>query len=356
MNIVHVLDDNQLGGVTRLLSSLIGSLSDLGKHHQLLVKTQMRLAPDLARITKGGVLPDVIVVHFTMAWSKLAFLASLRRRAPEARIILVEHSYTEAFEHLFVAHRARFRHMLKLAYSMVDQVVSVSNGQARWLRDHHLVGSERLVVLPCVLDLSAFFAIPAVAANTTPMRLGAFGRFAPQKGFDTLISAMRDVPPALASLDIAGYGPDEASLRQAAKGMAHVRIHDRINPAAFLAAIDAVAMPSRFEAGAVSCWEVRAAGRPMIVSNVDGLPEQVPPALGLIVPPEDPAALAAAIRSLAQADRVTMGAMARRSTEGAYARVIAGWRDVLTSHTRGAAAANPIPALFGKSASCASAS
>ena len=258
--IVHLLDDDQLGGVTRLLTSLVGTLSDIGAHHRLVGKTRLRLAPNLA--TADGVLPDVIVVHFTLAWSKLGFLASLRRRAPDALIILVEHSYTAAFERLFVPHRARFRLMLKRAYAMVDQVVSVSQGQAGWLRDNGLVAPERLLVLPCVPDLTPFAAISALTDNSRPMRLGAFGRFAPQKGFDTLIAAMRDVPASFATLDLAGYGPDEASLRQAADGMAHVRIHGRVDPVAFLGGIDAVAMPSRFEAGAVSCWEVRAAGRP----------------------------------------------------------------------------------------------
>ena len=96
--ILHILDDVALGGVTRLLASLVESLSDVGEHHQVNVTTKMRLAPSLASLAPAGVKPDVVVIHFTSAWAKLPFLASLRLRSGGARVILVEHSYTEAYE------------------------------------------------------------------------------------------------------------------------------------------------------------------------------------------------------------------------------------------------------------------
>lgn len=324
--ILHLLDDTALGGVTRLLDSLLQTLGNTGAHEIRTVQTGWRPAPMLR---SAGARPDIIVVHFTSAWRKLPFLASLRLRAPGARIILVEHSYTGGFEERCVRQKGRFRAMLRLAYRMVDQVVAVSHGQADWLRRAGLVAQDRLVVIPCVLDLAAFSALPLPQAPTLPMRLGAFGRFAPQKGFDVLIRAMRDVPPEIATLELAGYGPDEDSLRSAAADLPHVRIRDRVDPVAFLAELDAVTMPSRWEAGAVSCWEARAAGRPMIVSDVDGLPEQVPPSIGIVVPPENAARLAAAIIDLARADRSAMAHSARRSTLGAYGAVLVGWQAVL---------------------------
>ena len=318
--IVHLLDDDQLGGVTRLLASLIDSLSDEATHHRLIVRTQHRLAPSLA-----GLRPDVIVIHFTASWAKLGFLASLRLRAGGARIILVEHSYTEGYELRRVRQVSRFRAMLRLAYGCADQIVAVSQGQAAWLRKAGLVTADRVTVIPPVLDLTAFASLAPPVPRPGPMRLGAFGRFAPQKGFDTLLAAMRLVPPDFATLDLAGYGPDEAALRHQAQGLDHVRIRGPVDPVAFMAEIDAVAMPSRWEAGGVTCWETRAAGRPIIVADVDGLPEQVSRESGLVVPPEQPEALAKAICGLA-ADR---GAVGRGGTEGAYERVLGRWREVL---------------------------
>ncbi len=329
INILHILDDNQLGGVTRLLHSLVTSLADAGHHHRLVATTKHRLAPPLD-IMPQGARPDVIVVHFTASWAKLGFLETLRLRAPKARIVLVEHSYTAAFEQRCVQNTSRFRVMLRLSYRCADEVIAVSHGQAMWLEKARLVDKSKLTVIPCVLDLSAFAAIPdVVMAPDRPMRLGAFGRFAPQKGFDTLIEAMRRVPAHVATLDLAGYGPDEVALRRQAEGLAHVRIQGRVDPVQFLEEIDAVAMPSRWEAGAVTCWEVRAAGRPMIVADVDGLPEQISTEIGLVVPPEDPAALASSICKLAHANRTEMSVIARKTTDGAYVATLAAWRALL---------------------------
>ncbi len=321
--IAHVLDDVALGGVTQLLKSLTACLADDFAHQSCVATTRFAIAPRIDA--------DVIVVHLTMGWSKLPFLISLRQRNPKARLILVEHSYTRSFEAACVPSPWRFRLMLRLAYSVPEKIVAVSEGQARWITEAGLALPERVVVIPCVVDLSRFTAIPApVHEPGAPLRLGAFGRYHRQKGFDTLIAAMRLVPARIARLEIAGYGEDEMALRQAADGLAHVTIGDRADAVAFLSRVDAVVMPSRWEAGAVSCWELRAAGRPAIVAAVDGLPEQVPPSIGHVVPPDNPQALAAAIHALAGADLQTMSAHARQSTHGAFTRVLRAWRDLLS--------------------------
>jgi glycosyltransferase involved in cell wall biosynthesis len=144
-----------------------------------------------------------------------------------------------------------------------------------------------------------------------------------------LIAAMARVPGSVATLDLAGYGADEAALRAAAAGLDHVTIHGRVDPVAFISEMDAIAIPSRWEAGAVTCWEARAAGRPTIVADIDGLPEQVPSEIGLVVRPDDVSGLAAAIVSLAGAHRPRMARRARESTEGAFGTVVAGWHAVL---------------------------
>jgi glycosyltransferase involved in cell wall biosynthesis len=313
------LDDAALGGVTRLVGSLMTSLAEHSRHERMVTKTSWRLPPRLVA--------DVAVVHFTMAWSKLPFLRALSIRA--RRVILVEHSYTKSFEATCVPHHRRFRRMLRLAYGMAEQVIAVSEGQAHWIVDAGLAPRAKVTCIPCIPDLSLFAALQPPPGTAVPLRLGAFGRYHPQKGFDTLIAAMGLVAPETARLELAGYGPDEGKLRQQAAGLPHVVIGGPVNPVEFLSRIDAIAMPSRWEAGAVSCWEGRAAGRPMIVSSVDGLPEQVPREIGIVVPPDDPPALARAIERLALADRSTMSQHARWSTEGESAAVLNSWRTML---------------------------
>ena len=318
--IAHLVDDTALGGVMRVVSVLGSSMGDVPQAtHEVSPR-----APLSARSFGAG----TVVVHLTLSWAKLPWLAAVRALNPRSRLVVVEHSYTGAFEAALVPDRRRFRAMLRLGYRMADGVGAVSAGQAGWMGAAGLLPGRKLSLVPCAVPPGAFAGIPLPVPGT-PMRLGAFGRYHPQKGFDILVRAMRDVPPGEATLSLAGYGQDEAMLRELASGLPHVSIGGRVDAAGFLSSVEVVAMPSRWEAGGVVCWETRHSGRPMIVSDVDCLPEQVSSAYGAVVPSGDPAALAAAIRAMAAADRSAMGAAARESSREGFGTALASWRAFL---------------------------
>jgi glycosyltransferase involved in cell wall biosynthesis len=66
-----------------------------------------------------------------------------------------------------------------------------------------------------------------------------------------------------------------------------------------LAALDVFVMPSRHEGLGVAVLEAMAMSLPVVASAVGGIPEVVKPReTGLLVPPDDPAALAAALNEL----------------------------------------------------------
>ncbi len=320
--VLHLIDDAGLGGVMRVLVDQLPRLSAGCEHEIRHVDARWRLPSTLQA--------DVVVVHFTLSWSKLPFLAALRRRAGGARIVLVEHSYTEAYERLRVPSRGRFRAMLRLAYAAADRVVAVSHAQGSWIRAAKLARWGRLVEIPQACDTSVLAELPALASGRNgPLRLGAYGRYAPQKGFDTLITAMRQIPPEVATLRLAGYGPDQAALEALAQGLPHVQIGGPIDgPAGFLAEIDAVVIPSRWEAYGLVAAESRAAGRPVLAAGTDGLREQVSPECGALFAADDPAALAGAVRDLASRDLVAMGAACRRSVRGALDTTVAQWDEL----------------------------
>lgn len=326
LRVAHLLDDMQLGGVTRLVAFLIEGLGAC-RHERFAVVASGRFGVDASLRAFN---PAVLVVHFTLNWGKLPYVIALRRAFPRARIILIEHSYTDGFERFCVAAPHRFRAMLRIGYRLVDRVIAVSRGQAEWFAAHRLVAAHKVTVIPVPVALDAFLALPLPAVRPGPMRLGAFGRFHRQKGFDVLIAAMALVDPADAVLVLAGFGPDEDALAAVAARVPHVELRGLVtDPAAFLGEVDALAMPSRWEPGAVSCWEARAAGRPLIVSRIDGLPEQVPPEVGLQVEPSDVPGLARAITTLAHAPRDAMARAARRSAEGGDSATLALWYAVL---------------------------
>ena len=320
--VLHLIDDTGLGGVTRVLADHLPQLAGRFTHQVRAVRTHWRLPP---RINA-----DIVVVHFTLCWAKLPFLLALRLHAPRARLVLVEHSYTASYEQLCVRNRARFHTLLRIGYRIAHRVVAVSHGQADWLRQAKLVTQGRLVSIPQACDTSAIAALPPVAAAARPLRLGAYGRYVPQKGFDILIEAMRHVSPDVATLELAGYGPDLPVLQQAAADLPHVRIGGPIDgPATLLARVDAVVIPSRWEAFGLVAMEARAAGRPMIAALADGLVEQIDSSWAIPFGSQDANQLAAAIRTLATRDLAAMGEAARASVAAALSRTIDDWKTLL---------------------------
>lgn len=330
--ILNLIDDTNLGGVTRGLNDLVDRLGPAFSMTVGCVQTAWRIAPRVSA--------DVIVVDFTLSWAKLLFLLSLRLRH-RCPVVLVEHSYTAAYERECVPVRWRFRMMLRLSYRAVHRVVAVSEGQADWLRRARLVAARRLACIPQAIGTEDLASLPPAERQPGPLRLGTYGRFVPQKGFDLLIEAMRLVPPDVATLDLAGYGADEAALRSAATGLPQVRIHAGANPATFLPTVDCVILPSRWEAYGLVGQEARAAGRPLIAAAVDGLVEQVDARHGLLVPSNDPALLAAAIRSMAGRDLAPLGAAARQSVAGAMQRKVCAWRALFAALMPSRLAADP---------------
>jgi glycosyltransferase involved in cell wall biosynthesis len=318
IRVLHLLDDTGMGGVMRCVPDQIARLGD-GFDHRIQV-----IDPSRVQLKRSDA--DIIVVHFTLNWAKLPFLATLRARASGAKLVIVEHSYTCAYEALRVSDRRRFRTMLRLSYALAHRVVAVSQAQADWMRAARLVAASRLTAIPQARDVSALAAVPPLMRSLGPLRLGAYGRYAAQKGFDVLIEAMRFVSPAVATLDVRGVGPDGDALRAQAKDLPHVTVGDAVTDLpAFLAEHDVIVIPSRWEAFGLVAQEARAAGRPVLAARTDGLIGQVSTDWGALVPAGNPIALADAIGGLAWKDLRSMGENARRSAQGAFDATVSAW-------------------------------
>jgi len=131
------------------------------------------------------------------------------------------------------------------------------------------------------------------------------GRLSHEKGVDVLIDAMpvlaAETPGAV--LDVVGDGPDRAELEERAARVAPglVRFHGRVSADEVRARMRAAAVsavPSRwYENQPLSVLEAFASGVPVVASALGGLTDLVTPGVdGDLVPAEDPAALALALR------------------------------------------------------------
>ena len=175
------------------------------------------------------------------------------------------------------------------------------------------------------VDLARFR--PRPTARSGELSLLAVGRLVPKKGFDVLLDALAHLARPW-RLAVVGDGPERSALRARATGQGdRVRWLGRATHAdlpAIYASADVVVVPSRVDAADDRdglpnvVLEAMACGRPVVASDVAAIATAVDDGLtGVLVPPEQPLALARAIDALG-ADRFArarLGRSARRRAE-----------------------------------------
>ncbi len=130
------------------------------------------------------------------------------------------------------------------------------------------------------------------------------GRLVPVKALDVLLTAFAAVSKseANARLVIVGDGPERAALeaQREALGLQSVvtLLGSRNDVPSLLAAADLFCLPSHSEGLSISLLEAMAGGLPVVATSVGSTPEVVTPDVGLLVPPGQPAPLAAALQAL----------------------------------------------------------
>jgi glycosyltransferase involved in cell wall biosynthesis len=147
--------------------------------------------------------------------------------------------------------------------------------------------------------------------------VGVVARLEPEKGHQTLIDAwphvLRGVPDAYLLVVGEGSMRDVLEHRAAANRVAHrvVFTGRRDDIPAVTAAFDVAVLPSHREAQGLSILEAMALSRPVVASDVGGIPEMIEDGVtGVLVAHDQPEALAAAIVDLLH-DRKRAAAIAK---------------------------------------------
>jgi len=246
--------------------------------------------------------------------------------------VSTKHGFNEFREHRLVA--AADRAAARFAHAQI----AISHGLAAYLAETEGFARDAFRVVHYGIAAGAEPPPPPA-----PTRLAAVGRLLPIKGFDLLLRAFAAAREEVAelTLELAGVGPLDAELRRAAPD--GVTFLGRVTPATEVYERNAIVVaPSRGEGFGMVALEAAERGRAAIVTAVGGLPEIVADGrTGLVVPPEDVAALARAIVALAGNDELVRayGSAARRralesfSEEDAASGVEAVYRDLLTTRS-----------------------
>jgi L-malate glycosyltransferase len=209
------------------------------------------------------------------------------------------------------------------AYRCAHAIVANSRAAGRQLESEG-VPADRVRIIPNGVDADRFSQRSigglAVATILTVANLRS------EKAHEVLLSAAAQLRRySHVRYLIAGDGPRAAELRALADTLgvaAQVRfLGHREDVPALLADADAFVLPSRSEAFPNGAIEAMAAGVPVIASRVGGLLDLIDHGrTGLLVPPDDAGALAAALESLilSPARAAMLGAAARDEVTRRY--------------------------------------
>lgn len=182
----------------------------------------------------------------------------------------------------------------------LDAVVAVSEPMRRSL-EAGAFHPGLLHVVPNAVITSAN-ALPREEARPAlglggGFHIGWIGRISREKGPDVLVDAVATFQGQAHAVSFIGDGPLKAALeeRTEAEGLP-VRWHGVVHNADTLyRAFDCVVLSSRTEGTPMVLLEAMSAEVPVIATRVGGIPDVVSDSEALLVPPDDPAALAAAI-------------------------------------------------------------
>ncbi|QWF84375.1 glycosyltransferase family 4 protein [Amycolatopsis sp. CA-230715] len=270
-------------------------------------------------------LPTVATVHHPIAVDRELKLA--HTPLPERPSVLKWHRFVT------MQHRVARR---------IPLLLTVSGASRDEIAARMAVPPDRIRVVPISADTRVFR--PGSAPRTPGRIVTVASADEPLKGLAHLLDAM----PAVGTAKLIVVGkPKEATARKVAalgdavefrSGLSDAELADLVSSA------EIACVPSMFEGFSLPAAEAMACGTPVVASSGGALPEVVGDAAEL-VPPADPAALAAALRKLLRdpARRAELSeAGIRRAAEFSWRRTAAETARQY-HHLLGAEAGTPVP-------------
>lgn len=289
---------------------------------------------------RGGLEQIALEYHHALKSKGHSVKTILRRGAQVAPRPDMDHSYVNLSYWPDLTRRRLMKHIVEFN---ADIVILHGNRPMKYLGQEKSFPARRIFVAHNFRAKKHIFNVDAVIAVSAPVRdsivsigfpssqaytvnnmtdmkpitpksfdqacpvYGMLARLHPVKGTDLFLRALAELKNQGHNFRarIGGDGPEKNALKKLAADLGLTQQIEFLgwveDKTAFFQSIDILAAPSRSEAFPVLVIEALAAGIPLIVSDLPG-PCSVLTANNeaLIVPPEDPQALAAALRRLAE--------------------------------------------------------
>ncbi len=189
------------------------------------------------------------------------------------------------------------------ALAQARRIIVTSPSTARLLQGHGIAADRIRVVTPGVDPA------PVATGSAGPvLRLLCVATLTPRKGHDVLLRALAPLAPLPWHLHCVGtldrdprWAAELARLRRDLGLDGRVSFTGALDDAALqrqCAQADLFVLPTRFEGYGMVVAEALARGLPVVATRTGALPDLVPLEAGILVPPEEPAALGDALGRL----------------------------------------------------------
>jgi glycosyltransferase involved in cell wall biosynthesis len=201
----------------------------------------------------------------------------------------------------------------RFAAPLCDRIVVLTDLCAEQHLARGIGRPHQYVSIPSGVDIQALRS-RALSRETARRHLGweqgnfyllGIGRFVPVKGFDIAVDAMPDILKSMPGsvLVLLGDGPERSALEAAARDSGVYEqlmfIDARQEVVPYICAADLLLAPSRNEGMGRAIVEAMSLGLPVVATRVGGIPDVLADKKsGLLVPPENPHALARAVLEL----------------------------------------------------------
>ena len=328
---------------------------DLPKLAQLVGEQHTHAVPIARRITPAADVRSVValarilrrqrydLVHAHTPKGGLIGLAAAALAGVPARVYTVHGLASETERGL---RRRLIETAERVSCRLAHRVLAVSPSLRELLAQRCICATEKVTILAsgsaCGIDLARFDPTPALRAEGRRLRaelgipadatlIGFVGRLVPDKGIHTLVAAFAALAERFSDLWLLIVGdlePHRGQLDE--RTLQTLATHPRIRRLPFTdtiercyAAMDLLVLPTRREGFGLVLLEAGVLGLAVVATRVTGCVDAVVDGqTGLLVPPDDPTALARAVERLVTDVQLSqrLGAAARRRVETEFSQ------------------------------------
>ena len=335
INILHIYQNSKIGGVQQQLLSLLkaysrerfnpifcclGPKEEIGKEIE---GTKIEFIP-LNKLRYNRFSPGIVLELYRLMKKKQIHVVRTHRYRSNlygrlaAFLAGVPVIIASVHDNYRTDKRPKRRIMNRILSKITDKIVAVSEDVKEDIIRYDSIDPSKIEVIPNGIDVERFNP----EKNTTDIRkefsledddivIGFIGRIVPAKGLEYLLNALPYLKEEFKSIKllIVGEGSLVEKLKESAKKN---NIFDNIlftgrrrDIPEILASINIFVMPSIAEGLPNALLEAMAMGKPIVTTEVGGIPEIVKNGFnGLLVPPRDTLSLSKAIKELISNDRL----------------------------------------------------